>query len=66
MKGPNEHSGKKRVRDFEKSVLSGVYADLCEPVDHHPDCPRRRAVCPHVGDDGDGGEDGPRGGSDDE
>lgn len=46
MKGPNEYSGKKRVRDFEKSVLADVYADLCERGDHHPDCPQRPQVCP--------------------
>jgi hypothetical protein len=56
MSGPNAYSGKKRVRDFEKSVLGDVYADLCEPGDHHADCPERPAVCPVAREEQDGGD----------
>lgn len=39
----------KAIRDFEKGVLRTVLEELCDPGDHHEDCPRRQAVCPHVG-----------------
>lgn len=47
MKAPNGYSGKKRVRDFEKRVLEGVYDDLCRPGDHRDLCARGNRRCPH-------------------
>lgn len=48
MRGPNEYSSNKRVRSFEKGTLRKVYKELCEPGDHHRDCPQRPQVCPHA------------------